>query len=184
MSYFSSISTPPWNQCCSLICWVHTRISRNQQGDIIRARHYTNEQIVFDNIGIITDKAWSDLGSKSNFSPGGKFCFSMCSSCKFSKFSNPSTTVIEFEPRYLKANHQCSFVHNYLCSLMLVYVIKAKIVESRLVYVEKNAVQNVMESECLHTDGLYYLILTTLSIFWVCLVLLSLLFHSSEGTSA
>ena len=49
----------------------------------------------------LTDIAFNDLGSNKSFSPGGRTWCSRCSSCNCCSFSRPSTTVIQFPPRYL-----------------------------------------------------------------------------------
>lgn len=56
-------------------------------------------------INQLTDKACRVRGSNINFSPRGKFWFSMCSSSRLLRFSRPSTTLIWLPPMCLELSH-------------------------------------------------------------------------------
>lgn len=58
----------------------------------------------WNDLNIPTDKQCIVRGSKHNFSPPAKFCFSICSSSKFLKFSKFSTTLISLWPKYSLCN--------------------------------------------------------------------------------
>ena len=72
--------------------------------------HFLQHSMLQASVSMIrTDNVASDLGSNKSFSPGASFWFSMWSSWRFSTFSKPSKTVIEFPPRYLPIKNHYTF---------------------------------------------------------------------------
>jgi hypothetical protein len=73
---------------------------------------------------------FSDRGSNSSFSPTGISWFSMWNSLRLSSLSKPSTTVIEFCPKYLKKTNRWAGIEAKSVKLDLNYVITSYITYS------------------------------------------------------